>query len=184
MSTQDELKELTESAESAHNFYGDNLKVECEIVDESELDESEFAFDLQDIQETLKVPIRVWTFQNPKDPDKPFKFAMRQLTAEENAKIYANSFSPELLKGALKMNGKRRAAVIDEDAILDDFIKGLSSTDDFQAKTLSQNIAAVFTCMVYPKKKTLKSVGSLPQGIIHNLAEGCREEVNRVWTFQ
>ena len=129
---QDELKELGESAEKAKEVFGENLTVDVDIIDESELNEDEFTFSLEDIQDALKIPIRVYTFANPNDANKPFKVAMRQLTAEEHAEIYKNAFSPEILKGALVDNGGKPE--VDADAALDNYIESMSKTEGFQQK--------------------------------------------------
>ena len=168
------------------------LHVSVETVDESALDESEFEFSLEEITETLSVPIRVFTFANPANPEKPFKFAMRQLTAEESAEIYGTLFDREALKDAIQdsvkdsvKGGLKGGAVkVDPSVAIDALIDEMANRDDFQERSHQRNTAAVFKCMVLPKKKSIELVQLLPRDIVSTLAEGCQEEKNRVWLFR
>ena len=158
------------------------LHVSVDTVDESVLDESEFEFSLEEITESLKVPVRVYTFDNPSNPDKPMKIAMRQLTAEEYKEIHGTVFKADILKGALEssvQNGK-----VDTDAVIDTAIDNIVNSDDFQESNHQKNVAAVYKCMVLPKKKSVKLIEALPRAMVSTLAEGCQEERNRTWTFQ
>lgn len=160
----------------------ETLKVSVETIEESELDASAFEFSLNEITESLKIPVRVFTFDNPVNPDKPFKFAMRQLTSKEHGEIYQSVFDANVLKGALSSsvgNGQ-----VDTDAALDSLIDNMAEGTDFQERSHQQNIAAVFKCMVLPKNKNINKIKALPRGMITTLAEGCREEIDRSWTFQ
>ena len=174
---QDEL--LTQAALDS----AETLTVSRETVDESELDASEFELSLDEITASLKIPVNVFSFANPNDPQKPFKFAMRQLTAEEHGEIYGSVFDGEVLKDAVKGNVGTDGQV-DEEAALDAMIENLSNRDDLRDRSYKQNVAAVFKCMVLPKKKSIKAIQALPRSIISTLAEGCREEIDRSWTFQ
>ena len=154
-----------------------------ETVDESELDESEFEFSLEDITESLKEPVQVLTFDNPSNPDKPFKFAMRQIQSDEYGKVFGSVFDGEVLKGALTesvQNGKG----VNADAAIDALIENISESDDFQERNRQQRIAAIYLCMLLPKKKTKSGIAALPENIQTALFDACTKERNREWTFR
>ena len=103
---QAEVEELEALAETLPET---EFVASSEVVDESELDDYDFMEDIEDVNSDLKIGIQVLKYANPKNPKKPFCFAMRQLTAAEYGEIFQAIVDTDMLEEVLSeslQNGK------------------------------------------------------------------------------
>ena len=178
LTAEEKEQALTDAALDA----SETLVVHVETVNESELDTFDFMEDLEEIVNVLDVPIQILSFENPENKLKPIRYAMRQLTAEEHAEIFQTLFDPEVMRTVFKEAVDAESEKRKEDAI-EKMVQSVQE-GDVAARQKEREVAAVYKCMLHPKKKTKKGIEKLPKNMRKSLFKACMIDVERVWLFR
>ena len=173
--TQEELLE-----EAALDSASD-LQFSSVNVTEAELDDFDFYEDLEEIATELEIPLRVATFDHPQKPGKKIHYALRQLTASEHAEIFNSVFDAESLADVFEENENLSPSELKTKALTQ--AVGNMSDDNFAERHQQRQIAAVYKCIVRPKKKSKKALEAHPDDMIRKLYEMCSEHRNQEWQF-
>ena len=178
MTAEEKEQALTEAALDA----SETLVVKVEPVDETDIDDFDFMENLEDITSELDIPPQLLTFDNPNNPEKPFRFVMRQLTTDEHGEIFQTLFDTDLMRKVLSetLDGNSQK---DKDAAIDEMVEKVSDGDVAKRKK-EREVASVYKCMLRPKKKSVKAVERLPAEMRKALFEACTKSINRVWLFR
>lgn len=172
--------------EAAQESAGELGVKRVSISDMSELEDFEFYEDVDEVASDLEIPIEVLQFDHPTKAGKQINYAMRQITPEEHAEIFDTLFDTDMLSSVLE-DAIGEDGSVDQNSIKTNAVAKMAENGGMQnatQKRKDQQVAAIYRCMLHPKKKSLESIAKLPRDMQDSLFEACMKQHDRVWRFQ